>query len=126
MHKDDVLDLVRRANDMSIEELFKFYAEFVRITENTPAHMQEWFTDKQRGLHAAMGIATEGAELLDEFKKHMYGKQRPFSVDGIIEELGDLLYYYTLMLDAFRLDFRSIIKDNTTKLANRYLEKFDV
>lgn len=126
MHKDDVLDLVRRADDMPMEELFKFYTEFVRITENTPGYIPAWIQGKQRGLHASMGVITEGAELLDEYKKHMYGKQRPFSVDGIIEELGDVLYYYTLMLDAFGLDFRSIIKDNTTKLANRYLEKFDV
>ena len=128
LHKDEVIDTMRNASSMSMEELFTFYTKFVLHTENTPTHFDtdELSSPEQRALHATMGLVTESCELLDEFKKHLYGKQRPLTREAFVEEMGDMLYYFTLFMSALGIDFKELMKDNVTKLANRYLEKFRV
>ena len=79
----------------------------------------------QRGLHAAIGLCTESAELLDAFKKELYGKNKPLRPENIREECGDVLFYLQLMMDAFGFTLRDILKDNVVKLANRYIDKFE-
>lgn len=50
-----------------------------------------------RLLHGAIGLVTETAELLDSLKKTIfYGK--PLDKVNIIEELGDILWYLSLVL----------------------------
>lgn len=99
------------------------YKQFVLLVENTPSHMptkQEW---TQRGLHAAIGMSTEAAEILDVFKKHLYGKEKPITgetLGNLQEECGDLFYYLMLMLDAIGYEFDDMIAFNTEKLRKRY------
>ena len=132
LHKDEVITTMRNASSMSMEELFAFYTKFVLHTENTPIHfdlrsdLSNMTIAHQRALHATMGLVTESCELLDEFKKHLYGKQRPLTRDAFIEEMGDVLHYFTLFMSALGIDFRELMKDNVTKIANRYLERFNV
>jgi NTP pyrophosphatase (non-canonical NTP hydrolase) len=74
-------------------------------------------------LHAALGIATEAGELLDPFKKAMfYGK----SIDlvNIDEEVGDILWYVAIYLNARGLTFEQVMQQNIDKLRTRYPEKF--
>ena len=132
LHKDEAITTMRNASSMSMEELFTFYTKFVLHTENTPIHfdlrsdLSNMPIAHQRALHATMGLVTESVELLDEFKKHLYGKQRPLTRDAFVEEMGDVLYYFTLFMSALGIDFRELMKDNVTKIANRYLERFNV
>lgn len=99
------------------------YKQFVLLVENTPSHMptkQEW---AQRGLHAAIGMSTESAEILDVFKKHLYGKEKPITDDTLAnlrEECGDMFYYLMLMLHALGYDFNEMLEHNTEKLRKRY------
>lgn len=68
------------------------YVEFVRSVESTSFH-----APNQRLLHAAMGICTEVGELLELE-----------SVEQMMEELGDLLWYVALGLDALGADFDGV------------------
>jgi NTP pyrophosphatase (non-canonical NTP hydrolase) len=75
-------------------------------------------------LHAAMGLCTESAELLDALKKNMfYGKE--LDVVNLEEELGDLMWYMAYLLRELDLDFSRILQNNIDKLMIRYPEKFD-
>jgi len=74
-------------------------------------------------LHAIIGIATEGAELLDPIKKAMfYGK--PLDMVNFDEEIGDILWYVAIYCEARGINILDIMRQNNAKLRSRYPEKF--
>lgn len=74
-------------------------------------------------LHAGIGLATESAEFLDALKKTVfYGKQ--LDEVNLAEELGDLLWYIALAMNALNTDFEKQMQVNIDKLKLRYPEKF--
>lgn len=76
-----------------------------------------------RLLHAAMGMSTESAELLDALKKHIfYGK--PLDITNLKEEIGDIMWYIAIACDTMGFDLTQIMSDNIEKLRKRYPEKF--
>ena len=80
--------------------------------------------DKIRLLHGAMGVITEGGELLDVMKKFLfYGKK--IDVINIKEELGDILWYFSMIADTLGLTYEEIQEKNIEKLKARYGEKFN-
>lgn len=76
-----------------------------------------------RLLHAAMGMATEAAELIDMLKKHLfYGK--PLDMVNAAEEVGDELWYVGLAVDVMRTTMNEVMTMNNKKLRLRFPEKF--
>ena len=74
-------------------------------------------------LHASMGLTTEASEFQDALKKHIfYGK--PLDTVNLKEEIGDILWYCAIALEALNTDFESVMETNISKLAARYPEKF--
>ena len=78
---------------------------------------------KERLLHAGIGLATESGEFLDALKKSIfYGKT--LDTVNLKEELGDVLWYMAIALDALGTDFETEMEKNIKKLKARYGEKF--
>ncbi len=76
-----------------------------------------------RLLHAAIGLATETAEIQDQLKKVIfYGK--PLDKVNLIEEAGDLAWYLAILLDTLGSSFEEIQEKNIAKLKARYGSKF--
>lgn len=140
MTYDEAVAIAHSAENVttSMDELLVSYMKFHALVENTPDWMMGQVDgagdyiagcpgsksrDWQRGLHGAIGLSTESAELLDLFKKELYGKQRALSVSHVREELGDVMFYVMLISRAFDIDLRRVIAENVVKLANRYIEK---
>lgn len=107
------------------------YQQLCLKTESklTPEQIQARFTPETvRALHAAIGLATESGELLDQLKKHLfYGK--PLDRVNLIEEAGDLMWYLSVLLD-FLLEgqedqFEFVQFINIAKLQKRYGGSFD-
>ena len=74
-------------------------------------------------LHASMGLVTEAGEFQDMLKKHVfYGK--PLDEVNLKEEIGDVLWYCAIALEALGTDFESVMQTNIDKLKARYPEKF--
>ena len=74
-------------------------------------------------LHAAMGLATEAGEFLDVYKKKLfYNKKADFV--NLDEEIGDILWYVAIYLNARGITFEQIMQQNIDKLRARYPEKF--
>lgn len=70
-------------------------------------------------MHATVGISGEAGELLDAAKKHwVYGKE--LDRENIIEELGDLRFYYQAVLNQLDVTDEDIQNANKSKLAKRY------
>ncbi len=80
-------------------------------------------TGRERLLHAGIGLATESGEFLDALKKSIfYGKE--LDIVNLKEELGDVLWYMAIAMDALGTDFETEMKKNIKKLKARYGEKF--
>jgi NTP pyrophosphatase (non-canonical NTP hydrolase) len=76
-----------------------------------------------RLLHATLGLSTEAGEMLDVLKKHIfYGK--PIDEVNLIEEVGDVLWYLSVALDALSSSYSESMTLNIAKLRKRYGEKF--
>ncbi|QJI53386.1 MazG [Alteromonas phage vB_AcoS-R7M] len=72
-------------------------------------------------IHAAIGVAGEGGEILDCAKRQfIYGKD--LDVENLIEELGDIRFYYQQMLNMLGLNDQDIRAANMVKLMKRYPE----
>lgn len=74
-------------------------------------------------LHASMGLVTEAGEFQDAIKKHLY-YGRELDTVNLKEELGDLIWYCAIALEALGTDFESVMQTNIDKLSARYPEKF--
>ncbi len=75
-------------------------------------------------LHAAMGISTEAGEIMDALKKSMaYGK--PLDTLNLKEEIGDCLFYLTLLCIMLGTTLEAELDRNMSKLLTRYGNKFD-
>lgn len=84
---------------------------------------RDWGTVEMDLLHASMGLVTEAGEFQDMLKKHVfYGK--PLDKINLKEEIGDLLWYCAIALEALDTDFQAVMQTNIDKLKARYPEKF--
>ena len=70
-----------------------------------------------------IGMATESAEVLDEWKKHAY-QHHPFDVDKVTIEIGDVLYYIQLTCWALDISIEDCIVAMSLKLQNRFGDSF--
>ena len=79
--------------------------------------------NKERLLHACMGMQTETAEFTDALKKSIfYGKT--LDVVNLKEELGDLLWYVSIAMDELGTNYDAEMQRVINKLKSRYPEKF--
>lgn len=77
-----------------------------------------------RLLHAAIGLVTEAGEFADALKKHLF-YSKPLDEVNLKEELGDILWYIAIAMDALGTDFPTEMTRVIKKLQVRYPEKFD-
>lgn len=114
-------------NNLKSEE----YIEKVLVTIPSDSEaVMERFKDSTSidMLHAAMGMVTEAAEIMDMLKKHLfYGKD--FDFVNIEEELGDSDWYHSFMIHTLRMkeyhtSWEKIWEKNINKLKERYGDKF--
>lgn len=71
--------------------------------------------------HAGTGIASEAGEILDITKK-VWVYRKPLDVLHLLEELGDLRYYYQAALNMLGLKDEDIVAENMNKLSVRYAD----
>lgn len=74
-------------------------------------------------LHGAMGLCTEAAEVLDLFKKKYYGKKVPYTKEKLMDELGDVFWYFwelIKLLKKYGITFVDVLRYNNKKLEERY------
>lgn len=76
-----------------------------------------------RILHAVMGLSTEAGELLGIVKRYTFYNSAMLA-EEMKEEIGDLMWYLALLLDATGLDLQEIMDANIEKLRIRHGDKF--
>lgn len=71
-------------------------------------------------VHGIIGICTEAGELADCLKKMCFHPKKLVDRSKIIDELGDILWYFNLTADSIGATFEEIAKKNIAKLDVRY------
>ena len=96
------------------------YAQFVNRLCKSGDDILKTLTPLQAHLwHMATGVAGEGGELLDAFKKHcVYGK--PLDLANVVEELGDLEFFMQEIRTQLGITREEVIEHNMQKLGKRY------
>ncbi len=74
-------------------------------------------------LHGAMGVCTEGGELMDVCKKFEFYR-KPIDIVNVKEEIGDVLWYLALLCRAADTTLEKVAETNIAKLLKRYPDKF--
>jgi len=84
------------------------------LRTESPASGIQLFSQEERLLHAAMGLCTEAGEFQDQLKRHFfYGT--PLDFTNVEEELGDLLWYVSIGLDAIGSDYETCMAQNNAE-----------
>lgn len=74
-------------------------------------------------VHAALGVTSEAGELATAVKAHViYGKELDRS--NAMEELGDLMWFVSLMAETLEVSLEDIAQLNIAKLQLRYPNKY--
>jgi NTP pyrophosphatase (non-canonical NTP hydrolase) len=93
---------------------FREYTQLCEvIARRTPVD-----TDVRRLAAFALGLASEAGEVADVVKKHLFDG-RPFDRSGLLEELGDVLWYVAMLASTLGADLGDIARLNIEKLRER-------
>lgn len=99
-------------------DLTEYQAEVVR----TDATCNEVYTV---GLAmAVIGLCGELGEIAEPVKKHLYHKHE-LRREHLAKELGDMLWYLTLLCDKLDISLQDVLDANVKKLRERYPHGFD-
>lgn len=100
------------------------YNDFVRdLTKDPNETLQSFTPEKCALLHMAFGIGTEAGEILSVAKKHIMYEQ-PLDRKHMLEELGDLYFFFVGMLQVMNVTVADIEENNIAKLEKRYPEGY--
>ncbi len=73
--------------------------------------------------HGVMGAVTETGELMAAIKKSKI-YNRPLDRVNLVEEIGDVMWYFAILADELGVSFEEIWEKNINKLRLRYPEKY--
>jgi NTP pyrophosphatase (non-canonical NTP hydrolase) len=98
------------------EEVVEFMGEYSAFVKSRFKPME---TPVHTLLHAAVGMSGETGEFLDAVKKVWVYRKKP-DIDNIVEELGDILFYFTAACQLIRVNPLQVMAVNVQKLQKRY------
>ncbi len=110
-------------------DLFTLYQHLVQRTMNTDLN------DLEQCKNYLLGLSGETGELVNVFKKAFYhasmdiddiksGMDRYKALESIVDELGDVLWYYAALANLLDINLSIILMNNIDKLQKRYPEGF--
>ena len=72
-----------------------------------------------------MGLAGETGEIIDYLKKVGF-QGKIFQKEDLINEMGDMMWYFAMLCDFFHIKFEDILTNNIEKLRRRYPNGFEI
>lgn len=96
------------------------HSELVTNLMKPGKQIQDEMTPHKASLaHMALGLLSDAGEAADVIKKHVFYGQ-PLNHDHLVEELGDVLFFFEGILQLTGHDWESVRRANITKLLKRY------
>ena len=106
--------------ETNLENLLSEFDKMTLALAKDGADIKRELTPEQANLwHMATGISGEAGEVEDAIKKHVV-YQKPLDVKNVKEELGDLLFYMSNLMQSVGLSFEEVLQHNIDKLSVRY------
>ena len=82
-------------------------------------------TYQERLSLCGLGLSGETGEIADILKKFLHHRNgKPLDVEKMRSEMGDVLWYFAILLDTLGLTFEDVMKANVDKLRQRHPEGF--
>lgn len=83
-------------------------------------------TQSERLGLCGLGLSGEIGEVTDLLKKFLYHRNgKPLDVEKIRDELGDVLWYFAILLDTLGITFEEVMVTNAIKLEERHPNGFN-
>jgi NTP pyrophosphatase (non-canonical NTP hydrolase) len=112
------------------------YQQLANVTNDgkSTQRLEDWsylntrrkiFPDTGAILNACLGLSGEVGEFNDLIKKAIF-HEKPIDIQHAKKELGDILWYVSLMCTGFGWDMNEIMQMNIDKLKARYPDGFDI
>ena len=98
---------------------------FQEYTQNCYRTFQYQATENETISMLCMGLSGEAGEVIDYLKKIIYHKH-DFDKQKLMSEMGDMMWYFALLADYFKIDFDEILTSNIAKLKKRYPNGFRI
>lgn len=92
-----------------------------RLAKDGQIIADEMNAEKAHLLHMSGCICEEAGEIFGKIKKHVFNN-KPFNLEGLIEELGDLEFYLEGLRQGAKITREEILEGNIAKLTKRYSE----
>lgn len=96
------------------------FKEYQKLAQRTANKQQ---TSLERLMIAGLGLAGESGEVAEIIKKYA-GHGHEMSVDSLINELGDVMWYIQEIASIFNIPLEHIADVNIEKLKMRYPDGF--
>ena len=115
-----IVPLAQHNAEQNLEDLLTDFNKMALALAKDGADIVKNLTHEQANLwHMATGIGGEAGEIEDVIKKHVI-YQKPLDVENVKEELGDLLFYMSNLMQSVGLSFKDVLQHNIDKLSIRY------
>lgn len=94
----------------------RFVDDFADVSGRTWGNLDE---DQARVLLALLGLNGEIGEVTELFKKYLF-HGKPLDRDDLRKEMGDVLWYFTLLCLEQNVSLPELLVENMKKLCDRY------
>lgn len=95
---------------MNFEKYAKFIQSGVVLENDTP---------RERLMLAGMGLGGEAGETCDHAKKVAFHGDE-MDRDALVKEMGDVLWYFTLLASIYDISLGEVMEQNVIKLCDRH------
>ncbi|MGH2496526.1 MAG: nucleoside triphosphate pyrophosphohydrolase family protein [Ktedonobacteraceae bacterium] len=119
--KGTVFPIESENNDMAEQQLItehEYTSEVLRTYAGTPNSTLDKLT------LGALGLAGESGEVIDMIKKRLF-QGHDIDQNKLLDELGDVFWYYTLILQSMGYSLQEVMSRNIEKLRHRYPDGFE-
>ena len=96
-----------------------------RLFNKMDKHYHDLRTDVGGILNGCLGLSGEVGEFNDMVKKWIF-HEKPLDEEHAQKEIGDVMWYVSMICHSFGWDLDKIMQQNIDKLKARYPEGFDV
>ncbi len=100
--------------------MFERYMQFVDTGVDLSEHGD---TYRQRLMLAGMGLSGEAGEVCDHVKKVAFHGDT-MSRTALVKEMGDVLWYFTLLASLYGITLDEVMEKNVFKLCERHPNRY--
>lgn len=125
MTANEYVELANRTNDNNSTQRINDWLSDDTVIFNWSKGKIVPSQDRGGLINACLGLSGEVGEFNDMIKKWIFHEKK-LNMEHAKKELGDIMWYISLMCKSFNWDLDEILQMNVDKLKKRYPDGFDI